>query len=200
MITPYFQLILQRRLARWHQIVACAIFSLSVLPCSAQQNDRMQIDLKPTARWQTLPKELRSVHVGPDGRNWLHIIDNDARLSEAEIRAALAKEYRESAPYLPAPLALLESGGRAWFLVKSSVLWGYDGEKWIERKAAPGSRFTGYCPTRGQLLDNHANRVEGGRVWFRDEQGIHIFDGKEWTYTVQREPGAAFRSIHFSPS
>src|SRR4051812_44963424 len=28
----------------------------------------------------------------------------------------------------------------------------------------------------------------GGRAWFRDEQGIHVFDGKEWTYATLCPP------------
>lgn len=166
-----------------------ATFGLLVcLACQAQPPDHLSIDLEP-ARWQLLPPAFRSVCVGPDGRNWYTIDPGDSKPSDVEIRAALEREYRENSPQLTgASLALLEPGGRAWFYIKPDQLWGYDGQKWIVRTAATGSKFTGDCPTRGQLHNNLANRFVDGKAWFRDEQGVHTYDGQEWSYAALCPP------------
>jgi hypothetical protein len=105
--------------------------------------------------------------------------------STSQLRAALETEYRQASPQIAgAAIALLEPQGRAWFYVnEGQELWGYDGKAWIERKASLGSIFRGRCPTRGELPENYANRSAGGKAWFRDSQGIHVFDGQSWNYS-----------------
>lgn len=151
----------------------------------AQENQRLVIKLEPV-RWQHLPPQVKSICVGPDGRVWHEVTAGDAKLSTEVLRAALEREYREAAPQITVELAVLEPGGRAWFYASTDELWGYDGEKWIERKAAPGFKFTGKCPTLGRPLNNTENRIVSGKLYFCDEQGVHCFDGSEWTYTVPR--------------
>src|SRR5262245_41425273 len=186
MITPHRAF---RRFIRRAVLIASALAWLPMaLPCAAQQNDRVQYALQPV-RWQRLPDGITSVCVGPDGRNWIELAPDESKPSEEQLRAALYREFFAPSPQLrSASLALLEPGGRAWFYVKPDELWGFDGQKWIERKATRGSKFSGYCPTRGQLHDNHANRSVAGRAWFRDEHGIHTFDGQDWTYTALCPP------------
>ncbi len=144
-------------------------------------------------RWQMLPGAIRHVVVGPDGRTWYQLESDPKDRPREEIRKSLEAEYRQANPQITgAALALLEPSGRAWFSANKGLeLWGFDGKTWIERRTEKGAKFSGFCPTRGQLLDNLSNRFVGGRAWFRDEQGIHVFDGKAWHYRAIGPPNTA---------
>lgn len=131
-----------------------------------------------------LPEYVRAVYRGPDGRIWYQLSGDSLGRSDSQLKGLLEAEYRQTTPQIAgASLALLESNGRAWFYNNdATVLWGYDGEHWIEHRAFPGARFLGRCPTAGELEDNLVNRAAGGKAFFRDLQGVHVFDGKNWSY------------------
>jgi hypothetical protein len=169
-------------------VLAFALFLLSPAS-SAEAEERLSLELPP-ARWQLLPEAVRGVYVGPDGRAWYQLDSDPHDRSAAQIRNELENEFRQPFPQIKgAAIALLEPGGRVWFYVnKAREAWGYDGEKWIDRKTQPASRFVGSCLTRGQLPDNLSNRSIGGKTWLRDDQGIHIFDGQRWSYMALCPP------------
>jgi hypothetical protein len=150
---------------------------------SAEPTSRLAVDW-PRERWQLLPNKINDVRVGPDGRTWYRLTSDAAVQATPQLRRKLEAEFREPSPQIAtAVVALLEPGGRAWFFVNAGKeLWGYDGQDWIEHKAAALTQFGGGCPTRGELLHNRHNRFAGGTAWFADQRGIHVFDGKEWSY------------------
>lgn len=156
---------------------------------AAEPGGRLAIDLA-NVRWQQPPKEVFAVYVGPDGRTWYQLNSDPQGRTPDQIRRSLEAEYRQPTPQISgASVALLEPTGRAWFYVNlGKTLLGYDGQKWIERDAPAKSSFVGVCPTRGALPDNLSNRFAGDKAWFRDWQGIHVFDGKEWSYQPFYEP------------
>src|SRR6185369_10381775 len=98
-------------------------------------------------------------------------------------RQQLEVEFREKTPQINTVMpALFEPGGRVWFYIDNAQeLWGYDGNTWIEHKATALSRFAGRCATRGELFHNIHNRFAGGKAWFLDSRGIHVFDGTDWS-------------------
>src|SRR6266850_2526314 len=148
-----------------------------------QQPRRLSLE-PPDGRWQMLPEYVRAVYRGPDGRIWYQLSGDRLGRSDSQLKSQLEAEYRQTTPQIAgASLALLESNGRVWFYNNdATVLWGYDGERWIEHRAFPGLRFMGRCPTAGEMEDNLVNRAAGGKVFFRDLQGVHVFDGKHWSY------------------
>jgi len=165
-------------------IHCCAAFWLiNGLICQGQQQDRLSIE-QSSSRWELLPESVNSVVVGPDGRTWFQLDGELKDRSDAGLRASLEREYRHPSPQIVgARIALIEPGGRAWFYVNQArEVWGFDGQKWVDRKAQTGSSFVGRCPTKGQLFDNLVNRATAGKVWLREEQGIHLFDGTNWIY------------------
>jgi hypothetical protein len=138
------------------------------------------------AVYQLLHESVRAVYQGPDDRLWYQLNGDSLGRSESQIRQSLAAEYRQPSPRISgAALALLEPSGRAWFYVNQArEVWGYDGQKWIERRASSGNYFFARCPTAGELPDNLANRSAGGKAWLRDLQGVHVFDGQSWSYSA----------------
>ena len=163
-------------------VLLIALISLSFVQ-SAKPQERLSIELA-NVRWQQPPKEVRAAYVGPDGRTWYQLSSDPGGKSPEDVRRSLEREYRQTAPQVSgAAIALLEPTGRAWFSWNyGKELWGYDGRQWIQRDAPDGSTFIGVCPTRGALPDNVSNRFVGGKAWFRDRQGVHVFDGNEWSY------------------
>jgi len=158
---------------------------LGALSQTARGQEPRRLPLEPAAgRWQLLPEYVRAVYRGPDGRIWYQLSGDRLGRSDSQLKSLLEAEYRQTAPQIAgASLALLESNGRAWFYNNdATVLWGYDGQRWIERRAFVGSRFIGRCPTAGELEDNLVNRDAGGKAFFRDLQGVHVFDGQIWSY------------------
>ena len=71
-----------------------------------------------------------------------------------QLKSVLEAEYPKGATNCGGEFALLESNGRAWFYNNNAtVLWGYDGQRWIEHRASLGSTFMGRCPTAGELAE-----------------------------------------------
>ena len=159
--------------------LACLFASLPALAA----DKRVPINVK-TVRLQYFSADFRTALAGPDGRTWYQLDNDPTSRTRLELRAALEAEYRHPSPQISgATMALLEPDGRAWFYVsKGRELWGYDGKSWIEHWADVDTKFVGRCPTRGEFFDNLCNRFVGGKAWFRDERGIHVFDGKDWHY------------------
>jgi hypothetical protein len=170
-------------------LLCCTLAYLLVSSSTFAVEKRVAIKVK-AVRLQYFIPEVRTVVVGPDGRVWYQLDSDPKGRPRLEIRAALEAEYRHAAPQISgATLALLEPDGRAWFYAsKGRELWGYDGKNWIEHWADVDTRFVGRCPTRGELFDNLCNRFVGGKVWFRDERGVHVFDGKSWHYRAIGPP------------
>src|SRR5262245_59527238 len=87
------------------------------LASAADDPTPLSIELKPD-RWQLLPESVQAVYIGPDGRRWNQLRTDSSSRSLADIRTALAREFRRSSPQIVGvSLALFESTGRTWFYV-----------------------------------------------------------------------------------
>jgi hypothetical protein len=143
-----------------------------------------------SARFQALPREVRRVCVGPDGRTWFRL-DPPPTAGPASadnvpaFKNRLAREFNEKSPqFHGAELALFEPGGRVWFfLPQQCLLLGYDGKSWIDHVIPDKhDRVVGYCPTRGACLGGRANRFAQDAAWFVCARGILRFDGQNWSH------------------
>jgi hypothetical protein len=154
------------------------------------QFERLEIALR-NVRFQALPREVRRVHVGPDGRMWFNLDPaqlDPGRASADNIpafRDRIAREFTQKSPqYYGADLALFEPGGRVWFfLPQHCLLLGFDGKTWIDY-VIPDThdRVIGYCPTRGSCTGGRANRFAQNAAWFVCARGILRFEGNNWSY------------------
>ncbi|MCC6123851.1 MAG: hypothetical protein IT426_02730 [Pirellulales bacterium] len=186
-------------------------FGFAVLASTAEaQSERLNIVLE-NVRFQALPREVRRVHVGPDGRTWFTL--DAAQLSPGRTAAEgvsafknrLAREFAEKSPQIyGGDLALFEPGGRVWcFLPPHSLLLGYDGKTWIDHPLPDvNDRVVGSCLTRGGCTAGRANRFAQDACWFVCARGILRFDGKEWSLQTLSEnppPSAGSVVLAFSP-
>ena len=81
-------------------IVHGAAFCLAfILAYQGRSADRVSFEIQ-RVPWQLLPPSIKSVCVGPDGRIWYTINPGEEKPSDAEIRGALEKEYREASPQI----------------------------------------------------------------------------------------------------
>jgi hypothetical protein len=140
-------------------------------------------------RWQSLPRSVETVFVGPDGRTWYQCNSGAARAHRtvAAAKRQIEKEFHKAAPQVEdVHLVLLEPGGRVWFSFRSNghmMLLGYDGKSWTDYTILePGDMISGHCATRGALLEGRANRFAGGAGWFITFRGVLRFDGQRWQY------------------
>jgi hypothetical protein len=158
---------------------------LLIAEMAIAQQQPVRIDIKLTnVRWQFVRREVHSVCVGPDGRTWYQLNPELPGWSLAEIKSRLQREWKEASPQISGvQLALLEPGGRAWFLTDfNRLLLGYDGKTWVEyRGTSKPANFGGGSPSQGSFLSNRSCRYAGNRAWFCASGGIHTFDGREWT-------------------
>jgi hypothetical protein len=188
-------------------------FGFAVLASAAAQDvqsKRLNLVLE-NARFQALPREVRRVCVGPDGRTWFSL---DAALldagraaaeSVADFKNRLAREFAEKSPQVyGGDLALFEPGGRVWFfLPRQSLLLGYDGKTWIDHPLPDvNDRVIGYCLTRGGCTAGRANRFARDTAWFICARGILRFDGKDWSHQALSDnppPNSASVALAVSP-
>jgi hypothetical protein len=125
--------------------------------------------------WQFLPEGVEEVSVGPDQRTWyIMTAPPEWPADIGSIKRLIEREFPKQNPQLCVAVPILfEPGGRVWFLAPANAsvqaLLGYDGHSWIERHAAKWHRFSGAVPVDGHIL-------------FPSTEGVHCFDGKEWTY------------------
>jgi hypothetical protein len=137
--------------------------------------------------WQTLPQEIQRVWVGPDDRVWYQRRCTGPQPTTADVRRVIEREFDQESPVLwGAVPALFEPKGRVWFLFESqennhNLIGGYDGKTWIDR-AGPGAGFAGSCPGPLYSWEHRSNVFVDGRVFFPDNDGVHVYDGKDWTY------------------
>ncbi len=155
---------------------------------SANEGDasRLAISLQ-NVRWQPLPKEIRCVHVSPDGRAWLVRGWPGAVSSVDDIKKHIESEYKQPMPQLRNVQPLLfEPSGRVWFSIingqdpKGVSLLGYDGQQWIEYSAELNHQLFGECLTQGAFVQPTAHRYAGNAAWFVGRNKILRFDGKTW--------------------
>jgi hypothetical protein len=165
---------------------------------------RLEIKLA-NVRWQILPREVHGICVGPDGRTWYQL-DPDAKgQSLVQIKSRLEREWKEHSPQVSGvELALLEPGGRAWFLTDfHRIVLGYDGRTWVEYQGSnKPANFGGGPISQGRFLNNHIARFVGGRAWFRGRGGIYSFDGQAWTvpeFADAADPKATVPMFAVSP-
>ena len=161
----------------------------SVKAEEGQQSERLEIALR-NVRFQALPREVRRVHVGPDGRMWFNLDPAQFGAGRTSIdnipafRNRIAREFTQKSPqFYGGELALFEPGGRVWFfLPRHCLLLGYDGNAWIDY-VIPDTRdrVVGYCPTRGGCTAGRANRFAQDAAWFVCARSILRFDGKNWS-------------------
>jgi hypothetical protein len=158
-------------------------------------------------RWQSLPRSVERVFVGPDGRTWYQRDSRAARshvirdiTTVATVKRQIEKEFHEASPQVEdVDLALFEPGGRVWFSFRSGshmMLLGYDGKNWTDYTFLQGGdMISGHCATRGALLEGRANRFAGGTAWFITFRGVLRFDGQRWQY--QKFADQPDRSVEF---
>lgn len=162
--------------ARW-----TAVFLLFVSGLSAQEPQPTQPIELPNEYWSALPRDVRGVFVGPDGRRWWQFPLTSVDVLQA--KPGLAAAYKSQSPQIRhGDLALIEPGGRVWFYLDRKRLLGYDGRKWIEANmpANANDNFIGKCLSRGAFLDSQSNRFAGGAAWFVSQRAVHRYDGKDW--------------------
>lgn len=132
-------------------------------------------------RWQTLPNNVRSVSVGPDGRIWQMFTETVGTPAGTNVpKDEIAGEFKAATPRLrDVKPILFEPGGRVWFQPRSTrLVVGYDGANWIEQPAAKGGWFTG------------GNLIVAGVAFFPDRNGVHTFDGKVWAFQAVQSDGS----------
>jgi hypothetical protein len=172
-------------------IALLALIVLEVVPVNADEEraERLPITVG-GARFQALPREVRRVCVGPDGRTWFRL-DPPPTAGPAgadsvpAFKKRIAREFSERSPqFFGAELALFEPGGRVWFfLPQQCLLLGYDGKSWIDHVIPDAhDRVVGYCPTRGTCLGGRANRFAQDAAWFVCARGVLRFDGQNWLH------------------
>lgn len=145
-------------------------------------------------RWQSLPRRVEEVFVGPDGRTWYRCNSWAARAhgtrdvaTVAAVKRQIEKEFPKASPQIEdVDLVLFEPGGRVWFAFNSDghmALLGYDGRSWTDYVIHHGDdMIAGHCATRGGLLEGRVNRFAGGTAWFITFRGVLRFDGQRWQY------------------
>jgi len=157
----------------------------------------------PAERRTSFARSVDKVCVAHDGRLWSQLawrFDPEPTLTEC--KQLLERQFHEPAPRATnLHFALFDDRGRAWFYADGQrLLLGYDGKRWIERRAGPGVRFIGECSTAGQFLHGGSNRSIAGVQWFLDGNGIHRFDGEQWSYETFEPPKPAARGERASPA
>jgi hypothetical protein len=159
-------------------------------PPAATSPQLPEITLK-NIRWQTLPDAVEAAYVGPDQRVWYEIRVTSSFPDAATMKTVVEQEFRKESPRVfGLHPSLFESGGRVWFS-NVTYLAGYDGKTWIERPAEKGHYFQIVPPNHGRM-EGYSSALElGGTLFFPDQCGIHVFDGKEWTYKemIEQRPG-----------
>lgn len=141
--------------------------------------------------WQLLPDDVRSVSVGPDDRIWIEL--DGADVEPAAAKETIAREFSRPVPHLVGVRPVLfEPGGRVWFSSRTNrFLLGHDGREWVEKQIGPTRWFTGACPGNSREAWQLSNQVAGGRVFFPETHGVHVFDGRAWSWFETATPAAA---------
>ena len=132
--------------------------------------------------WQALPSDVREVTIDRTGRAWFEL-QGEATIEQ--IKAQVERSVSLRAPYVVAAKIMLHgSRKRIWLLPRrqSELLLGYDpaSGKWIERRCLPVEKDS--AETAG--FDANAAGFESskGIVYFADRRGVHVFDGRDWSY------------------
>src|SRR4051812_20439310 len=111
-------------------------------------------------RWQSLPRSVERVFVGPDGRTWYQSNSWRARstgirpvTTVAGIKREIEKTFLEASPQVAdVELLLFEPGGRVWFSFSTDshmMVLGYDGKTWTDYTILQrGDMISGHCATR----------------------------------------------------
>src|SRR4051794_16232640 len=85
-------------------------------------------------RWQSLPRGVENVFVGPDGRTWYQWDTRapSGQRTVASVKRQIEKEFHNASPRIEdLHFVLFEPGGRVWFSFRSNshmMLLGYDGK------------------------------------------------------------------------
>ncbi|MDK1031657.1 MAG: hypothetical protein QGD94_06600 [Planctomycetia bacterium] len=174
------------------RLTCCAVIMLAcvvlfLLPARARAEDFPknidEIRLR-NLRWQGLPEPVCGVYVGPDGRVWYELDHpRDTAEDPSEARRIIVREFGKKSPQLfGARPALFGPGGRVWFSVADTVILGYDGKRWIERRLQQDHSFTSSPANHGRYLRNGCSLYLGGVAFFPDSGGVHSFDGNRCPY------------------
>lgn len=126
--------------------------------------------------------------LGPDGRRWQ--VRGNMRagpgVSLADVRLRIEQAWSAAMPRLDhARPALFEEGpgARIWFIVHGNrYLLGYDGQDWIQRDAMTPRGFVGRPAGHGRLFWAEANLQIGANRFFLEGDGVHVFDGRDWSF------------------
>jgi streptogramin lyase len=165
----------------------CAL--LSGAPVTAELPNGGREDLLPRrARWRTFPADVRRVTVAPDGKPWFEI---EGRVPRAALRRQVERAVKLPAPWVRgAHIVLLDSKGRVWLRPddEATVLLGYDpkARTWLERRVVPARDRAGYDEKRDDValvtFTDAAHESKGGRLYFSDRLGVHVFASGKWSY------------------
>lgn len=123
---------------RW--LCCMAIIFFPAMGWSGDKHAAFELD---DTRWQVLPDQIKSVHVGPDDRAWFQVIKEEVEPDYIQIKEVIAEQFDKASPMLQnAYPVLFEDNGRVWFSESERrLLLGYDGESWIEKEAPAGQSF-----------------------------------------------------------
>ncbi len=172
----------------WRRAALLAVAFLACLAgpanfVAAAPLDTIPIKLR-RVRWQALPGEVRAVYVGPDDRVWYQLHETGDEADPDSLRAGIKKAFRSRSPQLTgARPALFEPGRRVWFIAEDeTLLLGYDGKQWIERRATAGHFFTGVPVNHGRIHGDSHNLSVDGTAFFTGSHGVHVLHEGEWSY------------------
>lgn len=148
-------------------------------------------------RWQILSDDVLRAYVGPDDRVWLvrgrHWRE---RRSTQDFQRLVETQFGEEQPQIQWGMPVLfEKGGRVWFRAfeSMSTILGYDGTEWIERTADSDHFFLGQCSRNGRHAGAQCNLEVGDSLLFPDTHGVHVYNGRQWTYRRFAPAGRANR-------
>src|SRR5262249_10544916 len=132
--------------------------------------------------------DFRGPVFAPDGRAWFW--RGESGLSTAAVKKQIEAVFQGSEPHLRGVEALhVDRSGRVWLIpyAQRQVLLGYDPapREWTERRCTPHTPETlGKRPNQASEAQMTGPFFEDrtGRLYFPDHLGVHVLDGKAWSY------------------
>ncbi|MCL2640804.1 MAG: hypothetical protein FWD53_08170 [Phycisphaerales bacterium] len=158
---------------------------LAPLAAAYEAHTRLDIELDRSTMFVLLPHQVTHVTQGPDGRVWLTLRYGGPKNRTAfeSLQVLLREEFNEKMPQVSyARPILFEPTGRVWFAADpwsndqgnfTHTILGYDGKTFVEHNIHSDE---------WQLSVNAAFADgQGGGAFFCTRNGIHIYDGKQWS-------------------
>ncbi|HYT94752.1 MAG TPA: hypothetical protein VEL76_38905, partial [Gemmataceae bacterium] len=130
-------------------------------------------------------EDFRGPAFAPDGRAWFWLAESDIPTVTAKKQVEAA--FRGKEPYISGVETLLvDRSGRVWLIpcAQRQVLLGYDPatKEWTERRCTPESLGKKPANAREAQMTSPLFEDRAGRLYFPDHLGVHVLDGKTWSY------------------